>query len=86
MQAEFAPDKPQLRRRNLMDHRHPMELAIEIARPEVEKTLEAREARMDVLLLPDVRLQERGMIWHPVEDLCFRQAEASKLCSEITVW
>jgi hypothetical protein len=41
---------------------------------------------MDVVLLPDVRLQERGMIWHPVEDLCCRQAEASKLCLEITVW
>ena len=25
------------------------------------------------------------MIWHPVEDLCRRQAQASKLCYEISV-
>src|SRR5262245_33645338 len=81
MQAEFAADKPQLRRRNelLMDHRHSMELAIEIARPEVEKILEARETRMDVVLLPDVRLQERWMIWHPVEDLCRRHRHSMEL-------
>ena len=85
--AKLSANKPQLGWSDepLVCDRHTMELAIEIARPEVEELLEAREAGMDVVVLPDIRLQERGMIWHPVKDLCRRQAEASELCSEIAV-
>jgi hypothetical protein len=36
--------------------RHPVELALKVMHPEVEKPLQARETRVDVIFLPDEAL------------------------------
>ena len=79
--AELVAHQAQLGRRDelLVRHRHAEELAFEIVRPEIEEVLEAREARMHVVVLPDEALQQRGMIRQTVEDLRRRQAEAREL-------
>ena len=69
----------------LVSHRHAIELAVEIARPEVKEVFEPREAGMDVVLLPDIALQERRMFRHAIENLCRCQAEAGQLCAEVAI-
>ena len=56
--AKLVTGHPQLCRRDepLVRHRHAIQFAVEIARPEIEEMLEPREARMDIVLLPDVGL------------------------------
>jgi len=49
------------------------QLAVEVARPEVEEFGEAGEARVHVVVLPHVRLQQRRVVGEPVEDHRGRQ-------------
>ena len=46
-----------------------MQLALEIAVPEIEELREVREAGGEIEILPDVGLQEVLVVGHPVEDL-----------------
>ena len=53
-----------------MRHDHRVEGAIEFFLPKGEEILECREFRKQIVILPDIGLQQRGMIRHPIEDLC----------------
>src|SRR5215510_1871934 len=84
--SELSADQSQLCRCEefLMCDRHAIELAIEVARPEVEELHEPREAWVDIVILPDVALKKRWMIRHAIKDLHRRETEAGELGSEIT--
>ena len=68
-----------------MCDRHAIELAIEVARPEVEELHEPWEAGVDIVILPDVALKKRWMIRHAIKDLRRRETEAGELGSEIAI-
>ena len=68
-----------------MCDRHAIELAIEVARPEVKELHEPREAGVNIVVLPDVGLKKRWMIRHSIKDLCRRETEADELGSEIRI-
>ena len=51
-----------------------LEFAVELRGPESEEVLELRKSWVEVVVLPDVALQQGWMIWQMVEDLCRRQA------------
>jgi hypothetical protein len=53
-----------------------MQRAFERLEPEGEKTVERRKARAEVVVLPDVGLQQGRMIRQAIEDLCGRQTVA----------
>ncbi len=68
-----------------MRNRHPEQLAIEFGGPEVEEVFEFREARREIVFLPDVALQQSRIIRQVVEDLCRGEAEALQLGAKIGV-
>src|SRR6516164_8687839 len=45
-----------------------MELALELAPPEGEKSAQGRKARGKVELLPDIALQDHRMVRHAIQD------------------
>src|SRR6266404_849335 len=57
--------------------------AFELLLPEREKILQRREIRKQIVVLPDIGLQERGMIRHPIKNLCRRQPITQHLFPEI---
>src|SRR5215471_5599898 len=85
--SELRADQSQLCRRDefLMCDRHAIELAIEVARPEVKELHEPREAGVNIVVVPDVGLKKRWMIRHSIKDLCRRETEAGELGSEIRI-
>ncbi len=50
-----------------------MQLAVNLMRPEIEKLVQARESRRQIVFLPDEALQQIGMIRHVVEN--FRRCQ-----------
>jgi hypothetical protein len=56
-----------------------MQPAIELLAPEIEKPQEDREPGRNVQILPDVALEDVGMIRQAVEDLGRRQAIRARL-------
>ena len=54
----------------LVGHKHRMKLAIKIVTPEMQKFIEHGKARRDIIFLPDIGLQQLGMIGHVIENLC----------------
>ena len=87
MHSELCADQSQLGWRDefLMCDRHSKELAIEVALPAVEELLEPREAGVDIVVLPDVALEERGMIRQAMKNLRRRQTEADELRTKIAI-
>src|SRR5258708_15106943 len=51
-------------------HFHRMQLALDVAGPEVEETTQHRKLRRDVQMLPNEALQQTGMVRQMIEDLC----------------
>jgi hypothetical protein len=37
--------------------------------PKLQKTLQFREIWVEVVVLPDVALQQPGMVWAPIQDV-----------------
>ena len=72
MQPEYAVDGAKLRWLNQagIRHDHRVEGAIEFFCHKGEEILECREFRKQIVILLDIGLQQRGMIRHPIEDLC----------------
>ena len=60
-----------------------MKQAVQLPRPEIEKLLQLGEMRVQVVLLPDVGLQDSGMIGHSVQDVGGRQTEPFELPTEV---
>src|SRR6478752_8958662 len=60
-----------------------MERTVELLLPERQEILQRRKFRKHVVVLPDVGLEKRGMIGHPIENLRRRQPVTQKLFPEI---
>ena len=77
---ELGSDEAHLggREQFVVGDRHLEQLALELRRPEVEEALEFGKARVKVVVLPDVGLQQRRVVRQAVEDLGRRQAVSSQ--------
>jgi hypothetical protein len=53
--------------------------------PEFEKPSQLRKARRQIIVLPKVRLEQRRMIWHPINNFSSRQAVSAQLRNEIPI-
>jgi hypothetical protein len=85
MQPEYAVDGAKLGWLNQpgMRHGHRVERSIEFFLPEGEEIRQRRKFRKQIVVLPDVGLEQRGMIRHPIEDLCRRQPVPQDLLPKI---
>src|SRR6266851_2856304 len=61
-----------------------MQLALDVARPEVEEAPQDREFRRNVQMLPDEALQEGWVVGQMIEDLRRRHPVALQLQPQIT--
>src|SRR5579872_756840 len=86
MQHEFLSDGAELGGADeaAMGDAHGMERPFELFAPECQELHQDRELRRDVVVLPNVALQQRGMIRQAVKNFRGRQAEAFELPHEIT--
>src|SRR5262245_7489853 len=86
MQTKFAVDGAQLRgldqARVRDDHR--VQWPLELFEPKRQKPVQHRKPRTQIVVLPDIRLQERRMVGEPIENLCGGEAVALKLAAEIS--
>ena len=85
MQPEFSVDRPDLRRLDQprVRHRHRVQRALELFQPEIEEFIELGKVRAEIVVLPDIGLQEPGMVRPPVEDVGGGQAVALELPAKI---
>ena len=84
MQPELALDEAELCRRDQPPVRHANaeERAVEIGVPEIEEVEELGEARGEVVVLPDIALQQLRVVRQPVEDFRRGQLEPLDLAKE----
>ena len=70
MQPELALDEAELCRRDqpAVRHANAEERAVEIGVPEIEEVEELGEVRGEVVVLPDIALQQLRVVRQPVED------------------
>src|SRR5262245_31093216 len=87
MQPELAVDEVELGRRDqpAMRDAHTVERAVKIGFPEIEKAGELGKARREIVVLPDIALQQHLMIRKAVDDLRRSEREAFELSSESRV-
>src|SRR5258708_11391162 len=85
MQPEDAVHCPNLRRLDQlgMGDRHGMQHAFERCLPKLKKSLQFGEVGTNVIGLPDVGLQQPGVIGASIQDVGRRQAVAGHLLAEI---
>lgn len=85
MQPEYAVHRAQLGGLDQlgMRHRDRVERAVELLLPECQEILQRRKFRKHVVVLPDIGLEQRRMIRHPIENLCRRQSVSQHLLPEI---
>jgi hypothetical protein len=62
-----------------LHHPHRMQRPVQILDPEIEEPAQFRKIRGQVVLLPDVALQEVLVVGHPVDDLCRGEPVALEL-------
>src|SRR4249919_194900 len=85
MQPELAVDRADLRRLDQprMGHGHRVQRAFELLEPEVEELVQFRKYRAQVVALPDIALQEPGVVRPPVQDVRRRQSVAFELFAKV---
>src|SRR6476660_9218699 len=85
VQSEFAADRFELRRLDQLavGHLHGMQWPLKLFLPEPEKTLQLGKLGEQIVILPDVGLQQPAMIGTPVPDVGGRQALTTDLFTEI---
>src|SRR5580700_5427125 len=85
MQPEFAVDGADFRRLDQprVRHRDRVQRALQLLQPEIEEFVELGKVRAEIVVLPDIGLQEPGMIGPPVEDVGGGQAVALELPAEV---
>ena len=81
MQLELAIDEAKLlwRDKAPMRDAYPIERSIEIGGPEMQEMQEFRKFGREIEVLPDIGLQQTGIIRQPVQDLCGGEGESFKL-------
>src|SRR5208282_5009398 len=76
--AQFrGPDEPRV------GDGHGMQKTLEVADPKIQELPELGKVRMQVMLLPNVILQNPGMVGQAVEDVGGREAVPFKLAAEV---
>src|SRR5581483_1347933 len=85
VQAEFAVDRAKLRRLDQLAVRdaHRVQRTFELFLPEGEEAMQLREFRKQVVVLPDVGLQQPAMIGAAIQDVRGGQTVATDLLAEI---
>jgi hypothetical protein len=85
MQPKLAVHRADLRRLDQprVRHRHRVQRAFELFQPEIEEFVERRKHRAEIVILPDVGLQQPGMIGAPVKDVGGGQAVAFELPTKV---
>src|ERR1700746_2377003 len=85
MQAEHAVDGAQLRGLDQLGMRDSdrEQRSLELFLPEAQEIRQRREFRKQVVVLPDIGLQQRRMVRHPIKDLRRRQTVTQHLLPEI---
>src|SRR4051794_13694146 len=66
-----------------MRHRDRVQRSLEFVQPESEEFVEHRKLRAKIVVLPDIGLQQRGVIRQAVENVSCRQPVALDLTPEI---
>ena len=66
-----------------MSDRYRVQRPFELALPELQKIQENREFRGEIIILPDIALEEVLMIRHPIEDGGRGQPVTFKLTDEL---
>jgi hypothetical protein len=85
VQRHHAFGVGQFCRRNqlLVCNRDAKQFAIQIGRPKIQEGFQFRETWMQIIVLPDICLQQRRMVWQTIKDLCSRQTKTGELFCEI---
>src|SRR5215471_4601739 len=85
MQSEFAVDRAELggSYQARVGDRDRMKRSLELVLPEGEEFLQLRKLGPQVVVLPDVGLQQPAVVGAAIEDTCGGQAIALKLAAEI---
>src|SRR6266571_2715143 len=85
MQPEHPVDRAQLGRLDQarMGDRHRVQRPVELLLPECEEALEDRKVRAQIVVLPDIGLQQPGMVGAAIEDAGGGQAVAGDLPPKI---
>src|SRR5262245_39065960 len=85
VQSELAVDRLELRRLNqpAVSHAHRMQWPFKLFLPEREKTLQLGKVGEQIVILPDVGLQQPAIIGTPIQDVRRRQAITTDLFTEI---
>src|ERR1700733_6962745 len=85
VQPELAVDRADLRRLDQprVRHRHRVQRALKLLQPEIEELVELRKCRAEIVVLPDISLQQPGVIGPPVEDVGGGQSVAFELFAKL---
>src|SRR5262245_56205499 len=85
VQPEYAVHRPDLGGLDQarMRDRHRMQRPFELLQPEGEEAVEDRELGAQIVVLPDVGLQQRRIIGHPVENMSRGEPVALELPSKV---
>ncbi len=84
---DFGADQPHLGRpqQARVGESHRVDRPVEFASPEIQELLELREAGRDVVVLPDVRLEQGLCVGHPIVYLGRRERPALELTTEVRI-
>ena len=85
MEPEFPVDRLELRRLDQLAvcDAHRMQWPPELLHPERQKALQLGKFGKEIVVLPNVRLQQPAMVGTPIQDVRGRQAIATDLSTEI---
>src|SRR5215470_723872 len=86
VQPEYAADRPDLGRRDQarMRDTHRMQRAFELGLPEFEEPVEFGEARVQIVVLPDVGLEQPGVVGPPVQNVRGGEPVSFELPAEVS--
>ena len=85
MQAEAGVGVPDFARIDELDarHRHRVQLAFDVAAPEIEEPVQHRKIRCEIHVLPDEALQDARVIGQAINNLCRGQVIVAKLQTQV---
>jgi hypothetical protein len=85
MQPEFAVDGSELRRLDQLavGHAHRMQRTLKLLFPEIEEAVEFGKFGKEIVVLPDIGLEQPMMIGTPIQDVRGGKAVTTHLLTEI---
>jgi hypothetical protein len=85
VQAEAGVGVPDFARTDELDarHRHRVQLAFDVAAPEIEEAVQHRKIRCEIHVLPDEALQDARVIGKVIKNFCRGQAIVAKLQMQV---